>query len=381
MGQIVAKNAKAKRCNIQAIQEGGSLVNVILKNGECMLVSSDNSIDTNGNGLFDCYVIGDGITACGQLSVIKIDEISEGELFGEGDSPASFNSYTDTVWNKEQNLSTLQKQRIQANIGIHDNYYTKTDIESIVPNPDEEDLTKQTINNSAILRFKDKEYSPTAYSGLGRKYLRKNITNSVNILTQSMIANANTIYYIQYDYDLNGATITIPNNCVLEFDGGSISNGVLGLNNAFLKGEPKILCNITGTISNPTNNVTYFGIDNSGQTDCSSRLQYLLTSLESVHFPQGEYLISNQVTMPKIARISGEGQDSILNITYNGYAFVYPYNSSISNNWFRYSFKNISINGDYPDIDDTTSELTNTSFLLTEVGTYPYAMEVVNCHF
>ena len=67
MGQIVAKSAKPKRCNIQAIQSGGSLYSSVLKSGEYMLVSSDNSMDTSGNGLFDSYVIGDGVTTCNNL--------------------------------------------------------------------------------------------------------------------------------------------------------------------------------------------------------------------------------------------------------------------------------------------------------------------------
>ena len=83
---------------------------------------------------------------------------------------------------------------------------------------DEEDITD--LNGE--LKLKDKAYIPANYSGLGRKILRKNIVNGVNILTQNMINEANTIYIIQYDFTL-GEDITIPENCILEFDGGSIS--------------------------------------------------------------------------------------------------------------------------------------------------------------
>lgn len=44
-----------------------------------------------------------------------------------------------------------------------------------------------------------------------------------------MINAENTLYSIQYDYDLNGATITIPNNSMLYFFGGSLKNGTLSL--------------------------------------------------------------------------------------------------------------------------------------------------------
>ena len=91
---------------------------------------------------------------------------------------------------------------------------------------DDEDLT--TVDNA--LKLADKTYDPITYSGMGRKYLRKNLVDGKNILTQEMLPSANTIYIIQYDYDLNGATITIPENCTLDFQGGSLANGTVNLN-------------------------------------------------------------------------------------------------------------------------------------------------------
>lgn len=55
--------------------------------------------------------------------------------------------------------------------------------------------------------------------------LKKNLVNGVNTLTQAMMNQTNTKYVIKYDYIL-GENITIPSGCVLEFDGGSISNAV-----------------------------------------------------------------------------------------------------------------------------------------------------------
>lgn len=89
---------------------------------------------------------------------------------------------------------------------------------------DEEDITGANGKN---LKFKDKEYAPQDYSGLGRIYLRKNMVEGKNVLTQEMVSKPNTIYIIQYDYDLNGAEITIPEGCVLDFQGGSFNNGTI----------------------------------------------------------------------------------------------------------------------------------------------------------
>lgn len=69
--------------------------------------------------------------------------------------------------------------------------------------------------------------------------LKKNLVNGVNTLTQEMMSAANTKYVIKYDYVL-GEDIDVPDNCILEFDGGSISGtySILGeVLNDFVKLE------------------------------------------------------------------------------------------------------------------------------------------------
>ena len=60
--------------------------------------------------------------------------------------------------------------------------------------------------------------------------LKKNLVNGVNTLTQEMMSAQNTKYVIKYDYVL-GEDITVPENCILEFDGGSLNNGNIVSNN------------------------------------------------------------------------------------------------------------------------------------------------------
>ena len=109
--------------------------------------------------------------------------------------------------------------------------YTNYIVKSITP--DEEDLTvsKPDKNGNAIVSLKDRVYDESNFSGKGYKILRKNIQTidgvRKNILTQDMINKPNTIYEIRYDFDLNGAEITIPKDCVLKFTGGKIINGYL----------------------------------------------------------------------------------------------------------------------------------------------------------
>ncbi len=108
---------------------------------------------------------------------------------------------------------------------------------------DDEDLVSTALNaegQETRLKFADKAYNAASFSGLGRKYLRKNIVMTraavaKNILTQEMINEPNTIYHIQYDYDLEGRTINIPENCVLKFEGGSFKNGLIKPNRTELQ--------------------------------------------------------------------------------------------------------------------------------------------------
>lgn len=104
----------------------------------------------------------------------------------------------------------------------------------------------------------DKVYAPAQASGMGRVVLQKNMVNGVNTLTQDMfykgevgsrVPNTNTIFVIEYDFIL-GEDITVPANCVLEFDGGKISNRTIIGNNTLLKGEVKAYVALEGTFAN-----------------------------------------------------------------------------------------------------------------------------------
>lgn len=61
-----------------------------------------------------------------------------------------------------------------------------------------------------------------------------------------MINEPNTIYEIRYDFDLNGAEITIHEGCLLKFQGGSLNNGILIGDNTSIKAEENIIFNKIG---------------------------------------------------------------------------------------------------------------------------------------
>lgn len=118
-------------------------------------------------------------------------------------------------------------------VPISEFHVTNNITNEYINNPDEEDIT--VVDDK--LKFKDKEYNLSEFSGLGRVYLRKNIVNGKNILAYNAFNSSSAIYHIQYDYDLNGRTVVVPNNCVLLFEGGSLSNGTIVGNDTVINAQ------------------------------------------------------------------------------------------------------------------------------------------------
>lgn len=77
MGQIIGRSAKPDACNIRSLSSFGTPAA-----GQHILVSTDNSAMQNGQGNFDCYIVGDGSTAATALELKSIT----GVTYEEADS-------------------------------------------------------------------------------------------------------------------------------------------------------------------------------------------------------------------------------------------------------------------------------------------------------
>lgn len=96
--------------------------------------------------------------------------------------------------------------------------------EAVKLNPD--DLDRNSDNQ---IQLADRDST----NGMGYVILRKNKTFA------EQVTKENTIYEIRYDYDLGGGEVTIPANCTLKFNGGSLSNGTLNGNNTVISDSPQ----------------------------------------------------------------------------------------------------------------------------------------------
>lgn len=170
--------------------------------------------------------------------------------------------------------------------------------------PDEEDIT---VTEDNTLKFKDREYSPKDYSGMGKKILRKHYIDGINTLTQHMINKPNTIYVIRYDYCLQGQTIEIPENCVLEFDGGSLRNGTVICANTSINASSKIF-EENLILQNYSDRIfaIWYGIKEN--TDCTEKINRLAKSGLTVLFPDGTFNINTTIELTVNTIFIGTGK-------------------------------------------------------------------------
>lgn len=164
---------------------------------------------------------------------------------------------------------------------------------------DEEDITAESGN----LKLKDRSYDEASFSGKGYVILRKNISEEKNILTQEMINQPNTIYEIRYDFDLNEASITIPENCILKFNGGYIKNGTIDFNHCNISAENNIQLFQDITLSNIHYvSVKWFGAIGDSETDDTEALKTALLIENCVSFiPTGIYKITSSINANTIS--------------------------------------------------------------------------------
>lgn len=176
---------------------------------------------------------------------------------------------------------------------LRDGVWTSSDIAvNQSPIGNDEDIDQ---NEDGKLQFADR----VSGNGMGYVILRKNKTFA------EQVTDTNTIYEIRYDFNLSGATVTIPSGCILKFEGGKISGGTLNFGDALIDADDVVAFDGV-TFSNCTSNqkvkTIWFGITQNGQSN-SAILENILDSFAYVFVNPGVYTMERQVTIANTARI------------------------------------------------------------------------------
>lgn len=180
--------------------------------------------------------------------------------------------------NDTHNTPALVAQAISdALVPAHTDYDIEV-IENIIT------LTRKHSGEVAASAFDVADTEITLVIEDSAKFVRR------NLLIEEMINQSNTIYEIMYDFDLDGTTINLPQNCILKFCGGSLNNGKLNGDKSIIEASPVRIfgkdIEISGTFVNSLNYAEWFDLD----------YEKTLLSFYGIDFI-GNYLISKKISV------------------------------------------------------------------------------------
>lgn len=147
------------------------------------------------------------------------------------------------------------------------------------------------------------------------------IKNSAPI--QSQFKFANSVYVIRDLIDLKKGTLTIPQNCILRFEGGSLHNGIVVYNNTSIEGRYQIYCQCSGSIANDIIEPHMFGARGDGKTDDSDAIQKTINSGKSVTFRRATYIVETPIVFDRQNFIVDFNFSTLKKLNKNGYDYKY----------------------------------------------------------
>lgn len=178
------------------------------------------------------------------------------------------------------------------------------------------DLTLATTGGNNVLKFADRLRETYLVSGYNYVIMRESGS------FDGQLVGSKTIYEIRYDFDLNGAAITLDANVILKFVGGSISNGTITGNGTVIDApNAKVFNNVSfaGTFIGGLNACWIGAVPNNSTFDNSAIIQSWFDGYSDVfkllYFPTGTYYFLTESTMSVDKRdLVLDGNNSLFNI-------------------------------------------------------------------
>lgn len=141
---------------------------------------------------------------------------------------------------------------------------------------------------------------------------------NIRAAQQSKFNKPNVIYKITKDIDLGNAVLTIPDNCTLDFQGGSFSNGTIVGNNTKINAGLQKIFNLDITLNGAWSIVEsypeWFGAEGDGIINDALAIQKCYDYFSNIKLSGKSYFIKSPLTLNKVGSIRGIGNHSVLRI-------------------------------------------------------------------
>lgn len=151
----------------------------------------------------------------------------------------------------------------------------------------------------------------------------------INIYAQSLNdllskGKEGSVFVIKENYDLGGRTSTIPKNCSLRFEGGSISNGTLVLNGCFIEGNASFDCTFVGDVANEYFDVSWIKRGN----DIGAKINYAQQFFKRLRTPYWNHIFSTPIKIDKATKVYLDGVFTYIGVITNNGSAIEVCNSS-----------------------------------------------------
>ena len=251
--------------------------------------------------------------------------------------------------------------------------------------PEHEDYDVEVADNVVTLTRKHSGEVETSAFDVTTTGMTLDIEDSVktvtrNLITPVMVNQPNTIYEIRYDFDLDGQTIEVPENCTLKFDGGCLRNGTVILNYTYLCGYVSLPNTVQGTVSNAIINPIWFGADKNGEIDSTIAIQTSINFLldtskrKTIYLENGTYNISSPLIFTSRMRGVFCGQTSSNTIIMAKKNMPYMISTDVLDRkeFIQVEFHTFALNGNRNGVyyNDKTTKFNDESISLAKSGIY-----------
>ena len=124
------------------------------------------------------------------------------------------------------------------------------------------------------------------------------LSNDKSLASQMKMSN--TTYVVRNVFDLGGASVKIPSNCVLIFEGGIIRNGSISMNMTFLDGRPQFEnISFSGEISNGLFDCTWIR----NGDDIGAKINYAQRYFKKIYTPYCDYDVKTPIELTNMKAV------------------------------------------------------------------------------